>query len=245
IELGQALSPRFAIAVEAPYINHNGGFMDDAVDQFHQFIYSDRFLRDQNPKFGNHFVIQTNGVDRLKSEHAQGVGNLKAKLKYWFGQWKSPSPGSCDCGIAVSVQAKFPMQTRDNGLSSGMNDYSGLLHLGVPINSYSGAWATAAFTKLGANPIFAGWPRREWLQMYELTLIMALGPHLAILLQGRSESPLFSKKDLYFNYTTSGADSQAKERTASAWNSITRVKTSRGCLQSTSWRRYRFSRAAA
>jgi hypothetical protein len=220
VEFGRALTPNLAASLEVPYANHNGGFMDDAVDQFHELIGSDRFMRDVSPKFGNHMVVETNGVNMLTTEHAEGVGNLKGKLKYWLWHLNSPTAGACDCGLSVSVQAKFPMQPRDHGLTSGSNDYSGLIHFGVPFGQSSGAYATAAWTKLGPNDTFAGWPRNDVLQMYELSLNIGLTPKLALVLQGRAESPLFNKSDLNFTYTQSTPDQQLEERVASGWNDL-------------------------
>jgi hypothetical protein len=219
-EIGQALTQNIAVAVEVPYVNHNGGFMDDFVDQFHTFIQSDRFMRDSNPKFGNHMVVQTNGVNQLSSEHAEGAGNMKAKLKYWMYHLNSPTPGACDCGLAVSGQVKFPLQSRLHGLTSGQNDYSGLIHLGIPFASNSGIMTTAAFTKLGRNDTFQDWPMRTWQQMYELDLHLGLGKSWSVILQARAESPLFNKQYLNFTYTTTDDQEMLEERVASGWNSL-------------------------
>lgn len=219
-DMGLALTHSLAASVEVPYLNHNGGFTDDMIDQYHDLLGCDRFMRNVSPKFGNHFQIQTNGVNMLSTEHAEGVGNVKAKLKWWIWHWNSPTPGACDCGLAVSGQAKFPTQTRLHGLTSGSNDYSGLIHFGVPLNHASGMWATAAFTKLGPNDTFAGWPMRYWLQMYELSFDLAAGAHFGVLLQGRAESPLFNKQYLSFNYTTTTPQDQLEERVASGWNAL-------------------------
>lgn len=220
MNMGFALSPSLAFGLEVPYANRNGGFLDDFIDQFHQFIHSDRFFRHLNEDFGNSYVVRVNGEDRLATHIGQGVGSVKAKLKYWLWQWRSPTPGVCDCGLALSGQAKFPIQARQFGLSSGGNDYSGLIHLGAPLGQYSGAWATAAFTKVGKNDTFGDWPRREWLQMYELSIDLGAGPHFGLLLQGRVESPLFMKEYLDYNYTYSDPDERAVERIASGWNSL-------------------------
>ena len=219
-EFGQQISPGLALAVEVPYINHNGGFMDDAVDHFHELIQSDRFGRDENPLFGNHLVIQKNGINQLQSEHAEGAGNLKAKLKWWMWKWLSPTPGACDCGLAFSGQVKFPLQPREHGLTSGHNDYSGLIHFGIPFAKSSGVNATAAFSRLGANDTFAGWPRREWSQMYELNLTLGMTSHWAVVMSARAESPLFNKEYLDFQFTKAGEQDKLEERIASAWNSL-------------------------
>lgn len=219
-EIGHAFGDTLAFSMEIPYINHNGGFTDDFVDQFHVWIGSDRFMRDTSPKFGNHLVIQKNGVDQITTEHAEGVANLKAKMKLWLLRWRSKTPGACDCGFAISGQAKFPTQTRDHGLTSGSNDYSGLVHLGIPIFDQSGIWATAAVTKLGTNETFSEWPMRTWQQMYELTMNFGVGSNWGIILQFRAESPLFEKRYLSFNYTETEPRMKLEEQVSSSWNSM-------------------------
>ncbi len=221
LELGAPISKHLALTFEVPYANRNGGFLDDFIDQFHQLIQSDRFLRHLNDDFDNSYVVRNNGADQLATERANGVGAVKAKLKYWPLQWKSKTPGVCDCGFAMSAQAKMPLQHRKFGLSSGSEDYSGMLHLGIPLGSFSAVWASAAYTKLGPNETFAGWPRRDWLQMYELSLDLAMSPGWGLMLQARTESPLFRKQDLEFQYSYAGERERAIERVASGWNALT------------------------
>ncbi len=221
LELGAPVTENLAIALEIPYANRNGGFLDDFIDQFHQVIRSDRFLRHLHDEFDNSYVVQDNGADRLAAQKSEGVGSAKAKLKYWLLKWKSPTPGVCDCGFAVSGQVKFPVQQRQFGLSSGGIDYSTLLHAGIPLGSFSAVWATAAFTKLGPNDTFNGWPRREWLQMYELSLDLALNPTWGLMLQARTESPLFMREHLTYNYNNTNERDRTVERVASGWNALT------------------------
>jgi hypothetical protein len=220
LETGWAFGRNLALALEVPYANRNGGFLDDFIDQFHVIIGSNRFLRHLNDRYDNRFSIKTNGEEQLSSQHGQGVGGLKTKLKLWLLQWRSPTPGVCDCGLAVSFQSKFPTQKHGVGLSSGHNDYSGLLHAGAPLWKYAGIWATAGVTRLGENENLKGWPRREWLQMYELTLDLGLGPNFGVILQARTESPILRKEDVDYNYTYTEKKDQTSERIASGWNSL-------------------------
>lgn len=218
--LGFSLGPRWALSAEIPYAYRNGGTFDDFVDQFHQTIGSNRFMRDRNQDFGNHFKIQTDGVDMLVTDHSEGAGSWKLKLKYWLWQFRGGVPGACDCGLAVSGQMKVPIQRREEGLSSGDNDYTGMVHFGLPIHKHSGMWFTSAVTALGRNETFDHWPRNTWLRMHELTLNIGFGDRWGMLMQARLESPLFREKDLDFNYTTVTDDSNKAERIASGWNAL-------------------------
>lgn len=219
-ELGLQLLPRLAVSAEVPYANRNGGFLDDFIDQFHVAIGSNRFLRNYHRDFGNQFEVETNGRRALTTDRAEGVGNFKIKMKYWMLKWQGSSAGACDCGLAISGQVKFPAQKRSLGLSSGTNDYSALIHLGAPLWQNAGVWATAGVTKLGANETFAGWPRRDWQQMYEITFDLGIGKRFGLLIQGRAESPLLMREHLDYNYTTSDEDGKLAERVASGWNSL-------------------------
>lgn len=219
-ELGFALNEEMALSFEIPYANRNGGFLDDFIDQFHQLIGSNRFLRHLNEPFGNNFSVQNDGVDRLASKHGQGVGNTKVKFKWWLWKLQSLTPGACECGFALSAQVKFPTQPRKFGLSSGTNDYSVVAHLGFPIGDYGGAWFTSALTKLGDNQTFKDWPMRRWQQMHELTIDLGFGPGFGLMLQGRAESPLMMRDHLDFKYTYTDDDDMKSERIASGWNSL-------------------------
>ncbi|MBX3020961.1 MAG: DUF3187 family protein [Bdellovibrionales bacterium] len=221
ITTGFQLTPSLAFSVEVPYANHNGGFLDDFIDQFHVIGNFDRFMRTENGKFDNSFVIQRNGVNQISSPYAEGVGNIRTKLKLWLLQWNSPTPGACQCGFAVSAQAKFPTQNRREGLTSGRNDYTGTAHLGVPFSGASGAWFTAAVSKNSYNETFSGWPQRQWQQMYELVLRFALDSNFALLITARTESPLFEQKYLKYNYTYTDPVAQDAEREASGWLGLT------------------------
>ncbi len=219
-EIGFQLAPRVALAFEVPYANHNGGFLDDFIDQFHIFIQTDRFERNHYPKFQNLWTVTKNGNDLLAPGHSEGVGNLKTKLKLWLKQWRGKAPGVCECGLAVSVQVKFPMQAAAKGLSSGSHDYTGMIHFGFPFWQESGFWFSAAATKLGKNKLFAGWPMRDWSQMYEGTVNLGLTQHWGFLMQMRYESPLFRKEDLDILYSYSNDHDQTVERVNSSWNSL-------------------------
>jgi hypothetical protein len=220
LNFGHALSDSWALGFEVPYANHNGGFLDDFIDQFHLFIQSDRFERNYHSKFSNKFYIKKNGEQLLTSQHAEGVGGFKTKLKYWFLQIKSKNPGVCDCGISATAQIKIPTQTSAHGLSSGTYDYTGMLNFGLPITSGIGFWLSAALTRVGENKALQDLPMRNWHQMYEATLNIGLYKSLSAILQVRYESPLLEAEHLEFKYKYNDERSRAMERVDSGWNSL-------------------------
>ena len=219
-DIGFQLHPRLAFALEIPYANHNSGFLDDFIDQFHVFIQTTRFERNDYPKYQNHFTVTKNGQELLNSNHAEGVGGFKSKMKLWLKQWRGKSKGACECGLALSAQVKFPVQAAAGGLSSGSYDYTGLVHAGIPLWQESGFWFTGGLTRLGKNHLFEGWPMREWVQMYEGTLNLGLSKSWGLLLQMRYESPLFRKEDLDIVYTETDEHNRSIERVNSGWNSL-------------------------
>ena len=221
LELGAPISENLAFSLEIPYADRNGGFLDDFIDQFHVMIRTNRFYRDTNPKYGDSFIVQTNGANRMRTDRGQGVGNTKLKLKYWFLKYMSSTPGACDCGMAVSLQAKVPVQRAEFGLSSGTMDYSALLHVGAPLFKSGAIWATTGVTKLGTNKVFGDWPARHWAQMYELSLDIGIAEGWGLILQGRYESPLFNKEYLGEQYASSSPAEQQIERGSSGWNGLT------------------------
>ncbi len=218
-EMGFALGKRLAVSVEAPFASRGGGVLDDFIDQFHILIGSERFQRNHNGDFGNRYEVKTSGTGQMQPT-LTAVGNVKLKMKYWMWQWRGSQNGSCECGFALSAQVKAPLAKSTSGWSSGHYDYSLLAHLGAPLFTNSGVWATAGFTGLGKNDVFKDWPQRRWAQMYELTFDFGFGQKWGFIMQARAESPIMNKGELSYNYTTTDPRGQVAFRIASGWNSL-------------------------
>lgn len=220
LEMGAALSKRWAMSLMVPYAHRGGGFLDGFIDDFHVFIGSDRFSR--------HFFDQDRSVyrvengDEVRVAHTSGgdVGNLKFKLKYWMWQWNSPTKGACDCGLSFGLHAKAPLGSRQKGFTSGEWDFSGTVHLGLPINSDSGFFATSAVTYTNSNDFTSDWPARRWHQMYEASFDFGLGGGWGIVLIGRMESPWLDKGSVEFQTESEDRNFVIAERLASGWNGL-------------------------
>jgi hypothetical protein len=221
VDFGFALSPRWALSFEVPYANRNGGFMDATIDQFHLLIGSTRFLRNRFGEFGNHFILEDGGEDRVSVPRAEGVGSVRVKLKRWLWEWRGGGPGACECGFAVSTQVKIPLGPANQGLSSGHVDGSVLAHLGAPIGRASGVWLTAGYSRLGDNQTWAGWPRRRDQRLLELSADFAVYNTFGLVLQVRTESPLMNVNALRFEALSTDSVMVKYERLSTAWNALT------------------------
>ena len=222
LEGGYAFTDDLMVALEIPISYRGGGVLDNGIDEFHQLIESDRFLRQTEAARRTQFNITTNGEQRLRTNYFSGIlSTTKSKIKYRIIPWEK------EYGLSVSGQLKSSFGAR-NGFNSGGTDLSFLIHLGAPLWNHSGIWFTSAFTKISPNPIFYDWSTRQWLQMYELALDLALNEHLGFLAFYRMESPLLNAGEFEYQYTQSTPKSQIEERVASSWNSLMYWRGSQG-----------------
>lgn len=220
LELGGALTSFFAFSVELPYAHRDGGGLDRFIDNFHIVIGSLRFNRPEYETNQSIFDIEQDGVDQLDSLSESGLSNIKYKFKLWWLKWRGFQPGSCDCGFATSAHIKVPLVDARRGLTSGTTDYSLLWHLGIPINNMSAFWISSAVTHLPHNPTFEQWPRREWHQMYEVSMDFALTESWGVIFQARMESPFMNKEHLNIIHTTEESKEQLLNRISSGWNGL-------------------------
>jgi hypothetical protein len=216
-DLGYAINQWVAAGLEIQTGYRSGGFMDHYIDMYHAAIGTDRFDRNQYPIGRNEIHFFDNGVDAISTPHNIEFANIKLKAKVWFVHWVSPHPAACDCGLAVSGQIHIPVAGARSGWSSGGIDTSLLLHAGYPINEYSGIWATFAITHAPVNAVLAGWPRRAWLEMYELALDSAVSDHWGIVTKARANSPFMNQGSLI---TLNTPDDFTRRRISSSWNSL-------------------------
>lgn len=224
LEVGHALTDRFAFSVEVPYSYRSGGTLDGFIDGFHVWLGNRRYNRQYYPKNQNIYSVKTDGVEYYNSDDhlSTGVANLRLKLKFWMLKWNGKQKGSCPCGVAISSQTKIPVQNEKYGGTTGDIDQSFLLHLGVPLFTSSSMWFTAGYTKLGDNPAMSGWPRYEEITLYEGNFDFAFSAHWGILLSARAESPFLKSQYLEYFDTATDPAIVSRNRAASGWNSLVR-----------------------
>lgn len=222
LDWGFALSKSWAFGMEIPYAYRSGGVFGEFVKQFHWAIGSETFERPDYPQYQNVYSIKSNGTDVFDTNHGEGVSNLKFKLKWWPIKWTGDDQGSCDCGIAFSMQVKFPTQPWNlGGMTSGSTDVSGLAMLGFPIFRHSGIWFTSAVTETGTNYPMQAWPVRSWHQMYEMSTDLAVSDSIGIILQMRANSPILNSEEIDFWDPNAKTNFQyIEDRVASAYNDL-------------------------
>lgn len=222
LEGGYAFTDDLMVSLELPISYRGGGIFDNVIDEFHQAISSDRFLRQTVAARRNEFNIYQNGGQLIRTNYFSGMlSTIKSKVKYRAIPWKD------EYGLSFSAQLKSSYGP-NSGFNSGGMDFSFLIHAGAPLWQKSGIWFTSGFTKISPNPVFSDWSARQWVQMYELALDLALTDHWGALGYYRMESPLFNAGEFEFQYTTSSAKSQVEERVASGWNSLMYWRGSQG-----------------
>lgn len=217
-EIGWALGESWAVGAEIQSGFRWGGFLDSVIDRYHILIRTDRFSRPDFPTNKSSLDLASEGSDRVGGSSAPSLANMKLKVKYWFWKWKGGTTGACDCGMSTSLQLHVPIAGSRSGWSSGSFDTSWLLHFGVPINNQSGVWMTMALSHLPRNNALEGWPRRSWLQMYEVASDWGVSDNWGITLKIRAESPFMNQKQLLVDETL---DIQTQKRISSAWNALT------------------------
>jgi hypothetical protein len=224
LSFGFAMSEKFACEVELPVAHRWGGGLDPFIDEFHRGVGSERFSREDYPQNLAKFVLQTNGVDELGPYLESGLSNTRLKLKFWPWKFADSTP----YGLSTTLQAKVPLQSSSSGLSSGNWDYSAMVHLGFPVGWYSGIWFTAGSTILGENPAWSAWPRRKWIETYEMSTDMAFSERWAFVFQLRLESPLMDREKLAIDMAGLNQEQMTEAHLASGWNALAEWRASQG-----------------
>jgi hypothetical protein len=218
LEGGYEVHPNLSVALEIPYATRDGGGLDRFVDWVHRSFGANRFSRQQYPQDQSLFLVQTDGVNRLSSETASGIGNVKMKLKYW--PVKMGAKNQCACGLGGGFQVKVPMAKSLDGLSSGGFDFSLLFHGALPLGTRSYLATTLGVTWAPENPAFRDWPRHTWLHLFEVESDIALSDNWGLLLQVRVESPFMNKDSLNLIDPTASRNAFLQHRLSSGYNSL-------------------------
>lgn len=105
--------------VELPYVSHSDGFLDAAIDSWHEFFNLPQGGRDLAPRDRFLYRYRRQGVDllRITDEHA-GVGDVRLTGAM------SLNPDSRSAPVALRAQIKLPTGNSAALLGSGSTDLS-------------------------------------------------------------------------------------------------------------------------
>lgn len=224
LESGFALNKELAVSVGLPIVYRYGGFMDQALDDWHIFVGADRFRRPYFQKNKSRWSIERNGIEQLTSPTSNGLGNALLKMKYWFYQIHDPEGEPAykeSLGASISTQIALPLRGASSGLSTGNTELSALLHFGSHVAGKLYFWGSASLTKKAPSPLMTDWPQKTWAQMYEACFEYKLKENWTLIAQLRYESPLMEASYLNFIYHSTEDKYQDAERAASGWNGLT------------------------
>lgn len=221
LEAGFKINEHIALSAALPMTSRFGGFLDRPLDDWHRFVGADRFRRHHFPWNQNNFSIKKNGIELLETNQSSGLNSGLVKLKWWLLKPKEEVARPEFHGLSISLQGRLPLRGSKSALTTGHAEGSALIHGGGSLFGIGYYWISAGITKLSSNPVFSGWPTRQWAQVYETWLEFPIAKKWDFIAQLRYESPLLDKQHLEFQYTTAGEKMRSAERAASGWNGLT------------------------
>jgi len=140
----------WTVSVDVPWYRHSGGFLDDAIDAWHEFTNLPDGNRNLRGEDELRYLYKVGGQDRYLFERVrQGVGDVRAGLSRRFGM---------EGRFTLKVAAKLPTGDRGALTGSGATDLS-LSFLrrhpraigGAPAGIYWGAGAV----RVGETEVFS------------------------------------------------------------------------------------------
>ena len=223
LEVGHAFWDRLGVSIDLPIADRWGGVLDHFINAFHILGYGESlYNRADYPQWQTIYSVKKNNVDYFASQKpVQGLDNINLKFKLWMFKWMGDVPNSCPCGLSISSETKFPLNSGATGGTTGSIDQSVSVHLGIPLFSASAFWATASYTALGRNPAIDGWPQFNHIVMYEGNFDFALNDYWGFVISARAESPYLDRSALSFVDNSTNPAVVANDQQSSGWNALT------------------------
>lgn len=218
-EVGSQISPNLAFAIEIPFALRSGGFFDQQIEDFHDWMGNRNFSRELYETNRKRFSITTNGKKGYSNASLSEISSLKPKFKWWFKKCENKKS---TCGLAVSTQLKLPLQSSRSGGSNEKIEGSTLFHFGLPIFSRLDFWATAGFSRLRRDENMPRWPLLKNHQMYEANFDFSFNEKWGAFLQFRMQSPYLDRNQLEYIDGETSARRRSNNRASTAWNSLVR-----------------------
>lgn len=119
LALRSAITDRFEIGIEVPYVCHEGGFLDSFIEGWHAFFGLPNGGRDQNPRNRLTYRYIKGGQQKIDlSQSASGLGDIRL-----LGAWQLYRRGGDSRGaVALRGSLKLPTGGSSRLLGSGSTD---------------------------------------------------------------------------------------------------------------------------
>ena len=189
LNLDHTLTQRWEIGVRIPFLRHSGGFMDAAVENYHDLIGAPNGSRDAQPRNELRFFLAQDGQTTfLLDDSTQGIGDIQLRSRYLL-----TGPGGGGRYVALHAGLKLPTGDADNLRGSGAADYSFGLGFSDPV-TFEGARLTvsghAGVLILGDGDVLSEL-QEDAVGFAGLQLTFAATPRLALIAQIQGAGPYF------------------------------------------------------
>jgi hypothetical protein len=179
LRLRHALTDRLSLAVELPWLGHSGGFLDRAIDDWHDAFGLREGIRPSQPTNELRFLYARGGVTSLAvTDDTSGVGDLRTGIAWQLLQ----RPG---LQLAATGEVKWPTGDAGRLTGSGGTDVSAGLRAGSSPDgdsrlgwSLAGGWTWPGDTDAPLPPATSGlgWydASLSWRALAPLDLVLQL-----------------------------------------------------------------------
>ena len=190
LEFNYAFSDVMTWSFSLPYITHERGGLDNAIDSWHQFWGLPDGGRPQFPEDQLRFNHQSGSVNPTElNDSVDGLGDLRLTMAYQIARQHSRY-------WSLRASLKLPTGDSDKFTGSGSRD----LTLALAFSEYnllaSGRWqlhASAGLTRLGNSNLLNS-QRRDWVGFASSTVSWRLRPNVVLKLQIDAHSAYYRSK---------------------------------------------------
>lgn len=171
------LGDRLSLGLQLPWLSHSGGFLDSAIDEFHDIFGMSEGIRPDRPENDLRYVYQRNGVVAFDLTHAEsGIGDIRSS-----GALRVADFG----GVATELTADidWPTGDADKLTGSGGTDVALGLRLSQGGTERTLDWSVQAGLLWPGDADAPLPPAQSQIAWYDGALAWAATNHVDLLLQ--------------------------------------------------------------
>ena len=124
--------PRLQIGAEIPWLLHSGGFLDGAIDAWHDLTGLSEGIRPQLPKNDLQYVFAVNSVEVFRlDDSTSGIGDIMASIAIELGRLDKPATAGYLRRMPWTLKLTAEAPTGDIDKLTGNSDWDFATGLGV------------------------------------------------------------------------------------------------------------------